>query len=161
MDPNLIISHTNKPLNHHILFCKSIINKYPQTPPSDPKLLLHLIINTFIRGLESCPSKISCMTLSTLLSFPNTDNPSQALIRSTHAKHTTSFNKLHRGFVLEIFNAAYKYHMQEPMNKNYITKQRERERFHWEIPLTLAHMFSVSSSNCLLYLLECLTFSIF
>ena len=49
MDPNLIISHTNKPFNHHILFCKSIINKYPHTPPSDPKLLLHLIVNTFIQ----------------------------------------------------------------------------------------------------------------
>ena len=67
------------------------------------------------------------MTLSTLPSFPNT-NPSLTQIRSKHANHTTSFNKLHREFVLEIFNVAYEYHIQEPMNKNYITKQRERER---------------------------------
>ena len=32
-----------------IFSCKSIINKYPHTHPSDPKLLLNLIINTFIQ----------------------------------------------------------------------------------------------------------------
>jgi hypothetical protein len=67
-------------------------------------------------------------------------------------------NKLHRRFIIELLNAAYKYYKQTLQIR--ITQRQKRKG---SIVKYLLHsrIFSVSSSNCLLCLFESLIFSNF